>query len=44
MLELAKTEAAAFVSTSSGLPEEEKSRVWIRLREAWQRRYGLVDA
>jgi hypothetical protein len=24
--------------------QEEKDRVWARLREAWQRRYGLVDA
>ena len=42
MLELAKTESAAFVN--SDVSEEEKNRVWTRLREAWQRRYGLVDA
>ncbi len=44
MLELAKRESAAFVLGAGDLPEEEKSRVWLRLREAWQRRYGLVDA
>jgi ATP-dependent DNA helicase RecG len=45
MLELAKTESAAFVSAAgSEIPEEEKVKVWSRLREAWQRRYGLVDA
>jgi ATP-dependent DNA helicase RecG len=45
LLELAKTESACFVSVSSdAITEEEKTRVWSRLREAWQRRYGLVDA
>jgi len=45
LLELAKTESAAFVSAAgSEIPEEEKTKVWSRLREAWQRRYGLVDA
>jgi ATP-dependent DNA helicase RecG len=44
LLELAKAEAAAFVSVAGEVTEEEKSRVWGRLREAWQRRYGLVDA
>ena len=45
LLELAKTESAWFVSaTGSEITEEEKSKVWSRLREAWQRRYGLVDA
>jgi len=24
--------------------EEEKARVWKQLKEAWQRRYGLVEA
>jgi hypothetical protein len=28
----------------SEVTEEEKGKVWARLREAWQRRYGLVDA
>jgi ATP-dependent DNA helicase RecG len=45
LLELAKTESACFVSVSSDeITEEEKAKVWSRLREAWQRRYGLVDA
>jgi ATP-dependent DNA helicase RecG len=45
LLELAKTESAWFVSEAgSEVSEEEKARVWSRLREAWQRRYGLVDA
>jgi ATP-dependent DNA helicase RecG len=43
MLELAKTEAASFVKDGEGT-EEEKAKVWGRLRDAWQRRYGLVDA
>jgi ATP-dependent DNA helicase RecG len=44
LLELAKTESASFVSPSAEVTEEEKGKVWSRLREAWQRRYGLVDA
>jgi ATP-dependent DNA helicase RecG len=45
LLELAKKESAAFVSAAGNeIPEEEKAKVWGRLREAWQRRYGLVDA
>jgi ATP-dependent DNA helicase RecG len=44
LLELAKAESATFVSAASDIPEEEKTKVWSRLREAWQRRYGLVDA
>jgi ATP-dependent DNA helicase RecG len=44
LLELAKVESAAFVQASGEATEEEKSKVWSRLREAWQRRYGLVDA
>jgi len=45
LLELAKTESAWFVSVAgSDVTEEEKDKVWSRLREAWQRRYGLVDA
>jgi ATP-dependent DNA helicase RecG len=45
LLELAKTESAWFVSQAgSEVTEEEKGQVWARLREAWQRRYGLVDA
>jgi ATP-dependent DNA helicase RecG len=44
VLELAKTEAASFVSATSEISEEEKAKVRSRLREARQRRYGLVDA
>jgi ATP-dependent DNA helicase RecG len=45
LLELAKTESAWFVSeAASEVTEDEKVKVWSRLREAWQRRYGLVDA
>jgi ATP-dependent DNA helicase RecG len=45
LLELAKTESAWFVSaTGLEISEEEKAKVWSRLREAWQRRYGLLDA
>ncbi len=45
LLELAKAESAWFVSEAgSEVTEEEKAKVWARLREAWQRRYGLVDA
>jgi ATP-dependent DNA helicase RecG len=47
LLELAKMEAARFVNAA---PEEaegteaERARVWARLKEAWQRKYGLVEA
>ena len=45
MLELAKTEAARFVeSRDPALTQEEVSAVWKRLKEQWQRRYGLVEA
>ena len=45
LLELAKTESAWFVSANGAeISEEEKAKVWNRLREAWQRRYGLLDA
>jgi ATP-dependent DNA helicase RecG len=44
LLELAKAESASFVSVAGEVTEEEKTKVWGRLREAWQRRYGLVDA
>jgi ATP-dependent DNA helicase RecG len=46
-LELAKMEAARFVNAPSGqneATEAERARVWARLKEAWQRRYGLVEA
>src|ERR1700722_937110 len=45
LLELAKTESAWFVAEAGReISEQEKAMVWSRLREAWQRRYGLVDA
>jgi ATP-dependent DNA helicase RecG len=54
LLELAKTEAARFAnpsgsphpnqSTSSEGTDTERARVWARLKEAWQRKYGLVEA
>jgi ATP-dependent DNA helicase RecG len=50
LLELAKKEAARFANpgTEKGTEAEgtkaERDRVWTRLREAWQRRYGLVEA
>jgi ATP-dependent DNA helicase RecG len=51
LLELAKMEAARFVNPSNADPakgnqgtEVERVRVWARLKEAWQRRYGLVEA
>jgi ATP-dependent DNA helicase RecG len=45
LLELAKQEAARFASTPDpAVTEAERMRVWARLKEAWQRRYGLVEA
>jgi ATP-dependent DNA helicase RecG len=48
LLELAKLEAARFAAwdpgQGSGATEAERARVWARLKEAWQRRYGLVEA
>jgi ATP-dependent DNA helicase RecG len=45
LMELAKRESAAFVAASSEEADgAEKDRVWARLREAWQRRYGLLEA
>jgi ATP-dependent DNA helicase RecG len=45
LLELAKTESAHFVAEGgSETTEQEKAIVRNRLQEAWQRRYGLVDA
>jgi ATP-dependent DNA helicase RecG len=50
-LELAKIEAARFANTPGSqngpgneATEAERARVWARLKEAWQRRYGLVEA
>jgi len=51
LLELAKMEAARFANApapdreaQSEVTEAERARVWARLKEAWQRRYGLVEA
>jgi ATP-dependent DNA helicase RecG len=48
LLELAKIEAARFANLANGAANEaseaERVRVWARLKEAWQRRYGLVEA
>jgi ATP-dependent DNA helicase RecG len=45
LLEQAKAEASRFVSAPDAeATAEEKSAVWLRLRDAWQRRYGLVNA
>jgi ATP-dependent DNA helicase RecG len=51
LLELAKMEADRFANApgpdramNSEASEAERARVWARLREAWQRRYGLVEA
>ena len=47
LLELAKMEAARFANASRSdrqVTEAERARVWARLKEAWQRRYGLVEA
>ena len=48
LLELAKLEAARYANPTPDLPAEgteaERARVWARLKEAWQRRYGLVEA
>jgi ATP-dependent DNA helicase RecG len=45
LLELAKREAASFVETPDPtLPRPEIEAVWARLKQQWQRRYGLVEA
>jgi ATP-dependent DNA helicase RecG len=45
VLELAKVESAKFVEhPDAETSEAEKTIVRTRLREAWQRRYGLVEA
>jgi ATP-dependent DNA helicase RecG len=45
VLELAKEEASRFVARADEEASlEEKTRVWNRLKDAWQRRYGLVEA
>ena len=45
LLELAKAEAASFVQTPDPtIPRSEIDAVWSRLKQQWQRRYGLVEA
>jgi ATP-dependent DNA helicase RecG len=47
LLELAKIEAERFANPGKQAgegTEAERTRVWARLKEAWQRRYGLVEA
>jgi ATP-dependent DNA helicase RecG len=51
LLELAKMEAARFANDSRShngnaaeVTDAERARVWARLKDAWQRRYGLVEA
>jgi ATP-dependent DNA helicase RecG len=45
LLELAKLEAARFAAAPDPtVTEEERKRVWAHLRQAWQRRYGLLQA
>ena len=45
VLELAKVEAAGFVQQPDpALTHEERDAVWTRLKQQWQRRYGLVEA
>jgi ATP-dependent DNA helicase RecG len=44
LLELAKREAEQFVTHPESYSEPERARVRARLKEAWQRRYGLVEA
>jgi ATP-dependent DNA helicase RecG len=45
VLELAKVEAARFAeSPDPAVSQEEKGVVWARLKQQWQRKYGLVEA
>jgi ATP-dependent DNA helicase RecG len=45
VLELAKKEASKFVeSPDPAVSREERDAVWARLKQQWQRRYGLVEA
>jgi ATP-dependent DNA helicase RecG len=49
LLELAKMEAVRFANgqatgQAAEGTEAERARVWARLKDAWQRRYGLVEA
>jgi ATP-dependent DNA helicase RecG len=45
LLEQAKIESARFVAKASEeATADERGRVWARLKDAWQRRYGLAEA
>ena len=45
VLELAKIEAVRFAeSPDPALTREERDAVWVRLKQQWQRKYGLVEA
>jgi len=45
VLELAKSEAARFAkSPDPAVSREEREAVWARLKQQWQRKYGLVEA
>jgi ATP-dependent DNA helicase RecG len=45
VLEMAKAEAARFVDKpDANISREELDAVWARLKQQWQRRYGLVEA
>jgi ATP-dependent DNA helicase RecG len=45
VLELAKAEAARFAeSPDPTVSREERDAVWARLKQQWQRKYGLVEA
>ncbi|MGA2219498.1 MAG: ATP-dependent DNA helicase RecG, partial [Terracidiphilus sp.] len=45
LLELAKLEAARFATTAGGVATDiERENVRARLKDTWQRRYGLVEA
>jgi ATP-dependent DNA helicase RecG len=45
LLELAKAEAVRLVeSPDPAISQAEREALWARLRQQWQRRYGLVEA
>jgi ATP-dependent DNA helicase RecG len=45
LLELAKTEASRFaLQPNPAISREETDAVWARLKQQWQRKYGLVEA
>jgi ATP-dependent DNA helicase RecG len=44
-LELAKVEAERFAAAPDpAIPSTERNAVWARLKQQWQRRYGLIEA